>query len=113
MMFSETEVVTVIETITVHELRGWVRAGWVAPAESEAGPLYDELDVARIRLVLQLRQDLAVPDDALPLVLSLLDQVHGLRRELRTLTQAVEAQPGPVRSDVRAAYRALIQSRNG
>ena len=112
-MFSETEVVTVIETISVYELRGWVQAGWVSPAEGETGPLYDELDLARIRLVAQLRRDLAVADDAMPLVLSLLDQVHGLRRELRTLVQAVETQPSPVRADIQSAYKALLQDREG
>lgn len=111
-MFTEAEVVTVVETISLHELRGWVHAGWIAPAQSEQGPVFDELDVARIRLVQQLRRDLAVPEDAVPLVLSLLDQVHGLRRELRTLTQAVDAQPAPIRTDIRNAYQALLRSRN-
>lgn len=111
-MLSEFQVVAVVETISVHELRGWVRAGWVAPAAGDAGPMYDELDLARIQLLSQLRRDLDVPEEAMPLVLSLLDQVHGLRRELRTLAQAVEAQPDPVRDNIRAVYKTLIQSRD-
>jgi chaperone modulatory protein CbpM len=109
-MYTETEVVALIQTVTVTELRGWVHAGWVAPVAGERGPQYDELDVARIRLVCQLRGDLEVPDDAVPMVLSLLDQVHGLRRELRALVNAVEAQPAPVRDEIRSAFRSLIST---
>lgn len=108
-MFSEAEVVTVLETITVRELRDWVQAGWVVPAMGDSGPVYDELDMARVRLVCELRAELDVPEDAVPLVLSLLDQVHGLRREMRSLVQAVDAQPENVRAAVRAAYRELLK----
>lgn len=108
MMFSEAEVVTVVEMITVRELRGWVQAGWIAPAIGKSGPIFDELDVARVRLVCELRSDLDVPEEAVPLVLSLLDQVHGLRREMQSLVKAVDAQPENVRAAVKATYLGLI-----
>ena len=66
------------------------------------------MDVARIRLVCELRGDLDVPEEAVPLVLSLLDQVHGLRREMRSLAKAVDAQPENVRAAIRAAYRGIL-----
>lgn len=108
MMFSEAEVVTILETITVHELRGWVQAGWIVPAAGDGGPVFDELDVARVRLVCELRSDLDIPEETVPLVLSLLDQVHGLRREMRSLARAVDAQPENVRTAVRAAYHRIL-----
>lgn len=109
MMFSEAEVVTVLETVTVQELRGWVLAGWIAPAVGDGGPVFDDLDVARIRLVYELRSELDVAEDAVPLVLSLLDQVHGLRREMRSLAQAVDAQPENVRAAITSAYRGHLK----
>ena len=109
MIFSEAEVVTVVEIITVRELRGWVQAGWIVPAIGQSGPVFDEMDVARVRLVCELRGDLDVPDEAVPLVLSLLDQVHGLRREMRSLAKAVDAQPENVRAAVKATYLGLLK----
>lgn len=104
-MLNEAQVVSLIETVTVEELRGWVTAGWIAPAHGQSGLVFDELDIARVRLVCELRGELAVPEDAVPLVLSLLDQVHGLRRELRSLGEAVDAQPDHIRTAVLSVYR--------
>ena len=53
--------------------------------------------MARVRLILELRSDLHINDDALPAVLSLIDQVYGLRRELRSLARAVENEEADVR----------------
>lgn len=36
----------------------------------------------------------------MPIVLSLMDQVYGLRQELRRLAQAVEAQPDAVKQAI-------------
>ena len=106
-MFSEAEVVTFVETVSVQQLRGWVRAGWIVPATGANGSVFDELDVARVRLIYELRVDLDLPDDAVPVVLSLLDQVHGPRRELRTLGNAVDAQSREVQSAIFTTYRQL------
>ena len=105
MTYDETAVVAEIRRITLTDLRLCVREGWVRPAEGPAGPVFDELDISRLRLVCDLRTDLALPDDAVAMMLSLIDQVHGLRRELRSLARAVEAQPEHIRSAVIAAHR--------
>jgi hypothetical protein len=38
--------------------------------------------------------------------MSLIDQVHGLRRQLRDLARAVEAEPEAVRARIRARHLA-------
>jgi chaperone modulatory protein CbpM len=81
--------------------------GWVRPAGGPVGPVFDDLDVARIRLVCDLRKDLSLPADSVPVILSLLDQIHGLRRELRDLAAAVDDQPDDTRRAIVAAYRRL------
>jgi chaperone modulatory protein CbpM len=84
-----------VESIEIH---AWIERGWVAPQGRRGGePLFSELDVARLGLICDLRHDLAVEDETMPLVLSLLDQVYTLRRQLGALTDAVQRQPPEVR----------------
>ena len=64
------------------QLQEWMAEGMV---RSEPGPSFTEIDVARIALMMELREDLALDDAALPVVLSLLDQLYTLRRELAAL----------------------------
>ena len=101
----ESDVVDLIEGLTARQLRLWVGKGWVRPSGGQTGPEFDELDLARIRLIRQLRHDMKVNIEALPIVLSLIDQVYDLRRELRNLALAVEAQPGHIKSEIATAYR--------
>lgn len=108
MRLGEREVVATVRRLHLRELRLWVREGWLRPAEGEGGPVFDDLDVARIRLICDLRKEMALPADAIPVVLSLLDQVHGLRRELRGLADAIGDQPGETRRAIVEAYRARL-----
>jgi len=103
-MLDEQDVVAIVRRVQLKELRLWVQEGWIKPAAGDNGPAFDDLDVARIRLVCDLRKDMSLPTDTVPVVLSLLDQIHGLRRELRGLAQAVEAQPPEVRQAIATAY---------
>jgi chaperone modulatory protein CbpM len=109
MKLSETQVVQTLGTVSVSELRVWIREGWIAPVTGDTGPQFDETDLARIRLVCQLRDDLELQEEAVPLVLSLVDQLYGLRRELKALAQAVDRQPDDVRHRIQKIYRALAR----
>lgn len=109
MRLREHEAAEALGTVTVAELRVWVAEGLVAPAEGAEGPVFDEVDLARLRLVCELRDACGLDAEAIPVVLSLIDQVHGLRRELRALSRAVEMQPDEVRAEVVRAYRAVAR----
>jgi chaperone modulatory protein CbpM len=100
MSMDERSVVAEVRRVTLRELRLWVREGWVQPAQGERGPVFDEVDVARIRLLCDLRKEMALPSDALPVVLTLIDRLHETRRELRHLMDALEEQPEEVRRSV-------------
>ena len=106
---SEREVVAAVATVTLRELRVWVEQGWIAPAAGEGGPAFDDIDVARARMICQLRDECDVDEDAVPVILDLIDQVHGLRSELKALALAVDAEPGEVRARIRAAYKAMVE----
>ncbi|GHF51857.1 MerR family transcriptional regulator [Seohaeicola zhoushanensis] len=113
MSLNEKQVVLRIERLTIRDLRQWVRAGWVLPAQGEAGPVFDELDVARLRLICDLRKDMSLPADAMPVVLTLLDRLHAARRSLRTLGAALDSQPDELRQAVLEACRQLHERDNG
>lgn len=98
-------VVALFSDLPVVELTGWVERGWVLPESAEAGWVFHEIDVARVRLIHDLRRDMDVGEDTMALVLSLLDQVYELRGRLRAVLRAVEAQPEAVRAAIRAAMK--------
>ncbi len=84
------------------DVLGWVARGWIRP---DGEMLFQDIDIARIGLIHELlfRMDLA--EDAIPLILSLLDQVYELRGSLRSVLLAIETQPAPVREAILAAAR--------
>lgn len=108
MSLDEEMVVARIGRLTLHELRLWVSEGWLRPATGPAGPVFDEIDLARARLLCDLRQEMELPEEALPVVLTLLDRLHAARRDLRCIAEALAEQPEPVRDAVVAAARARI-----
>ena len=55
--------------------------------------MFADIDVARVRLIHDLRYGMGVEDDAIPLVLSLLDQVYALRGSLQSVMHAIDTQP--------------------
>lgn len=57
---------------------------WVIPSDQNA-KIFDEEDLARISLIMELREELGVNDEALPIILNLLDQLHLLRNRIRQL----------------------------
>ncbi len=90
------------------ELGRWIENRWVLPEQTDgqAGGerwLFHEVDIARIALIHDIRAEFAVDDEAMTLVLRLLDQVYSLRRQMLRLCDALEAQPPEIRDKIRAA----------
>lgn len=110
MSYDELNVVARVKRLKLKELRIWVSEGWVRPAQSDAGPIFDEVDIARIRLLCDLKKDMSLPSDVLAVVLTLLDRLHQTRRELRTLTEALQKQPEEVRLTIVNTVREMSGS---
>ena len=88
------------------ELTAWIERGWVQPEPEDADQwVFHDIDVARVQLIHDLRRDLEVSEESVPLVLSLLDQVYELRWRLRTVLHAIKAQPQPVQEAVIAEIK--------
>jgi chaperone modulatory protein CbpM len=104
-----SEVVTLVRRVDRVELTQWIELGWVTPEQpADKEPAFSDLDVARVCLICDLRHDLEVEEETMPLVLSLLDQIYTLRRQMNALTGAIREQPEDVR---RAILRLLDQRR--
>ncbi|TVR98242.1 MAG: hypothetical protein EA406_07645 [Rhodospirillales bacterium] len=84
------------------ELTSWIEQRWVRPVRTTQGLVFDAVDEARVALIRELRQDLLVDEDALAMVLNLLDQLYAARQMLRTVEDAIEACPESVRREIRA-----------
>jgi chaperone modulatory protein CbpM len=63
-------------------LEAWVAEEWLVPGGTAAEQAFTDADIARAALIRDLRHDLAVNDPGIDVILSLIDQVHGLRRTL-------------------------------
>ena len=103
-----TAVVALFPDLRETELLAWVERGWVHPQPSDRDWEFQEIDVARVRLIHDLRRDMAVQEEVMPLVLSLLDQVYELRSTLKTVLRILEAQPADVRTAVLEALRPRV-----
>lgn len=106
-MIAFAEILARVSGLTEIQLERWVALGLVEPEPAAPEPQFDEIDVARVTLMVELRRDFELDDEALSLVLPLIDQVHDLRRDLNALATAIARQPEPVRRAIAETLAAL------
>ncbi len=80
-----------IPGLTEAHVLAFMRDDWVRPAQLHGEPLFNDGDVARIQLIMDLRATMDVEAETLPILLSLLDQLYATRRQLRRVID--EADP--------------------
>ncbi|EKS41532.1 chaperone modulator CbpM [Afipia broomeae] len=66
-------------------LNVWIDEEWLIPLAGGIAPQFSEADLARARLIRDLKLDLGVNDEGIAIILHLLDQLHGLRSLLRDI----------------------------
>jgi chaperone modulatory protein CbpM len=74
-----------------HSLEAWIAAGWIIPPQTAPELAFSDVDLARAQLIRDLRDDLGVNDEGVSVILHLLDQVHGLRRSMQEVLDAMRA----------------------
>lgn len=79
--------------LAAEDLTLWVERRWVLPVEQDGQFVFAEADEARVQMIVELRRDLAIDDEAMSVVLDLLDKLHGVRRQMRDLLDAVGELP--------------------
>lgn len=80
-------------SLSQEELLLWIERRWVLPLAQGDDYVFGEADVARVQMIIELHRDLAIDDEAMPVVLDLLDKLYGLRRQMRELLSAVGELP--------------------
>ena len=76
----------------------WIEEEWLIPRGTATELMFSEVELARARLIQDLRRDMGVNDEGVGVILSLLDQVHGLRKAVADLLQSMRERstpPGP------------------
>ena len=86
-------------------LDSWIEAGWLRPSGQLAARQFTEIDLARAEFIVQLDRDMGLNDEGISVALDLVDQIHGVRRVLRELLEAVRAQPEATQSQISSAVR--------
>jgi chaperone modulatory protein CbpM len=107
----ETREFLVQARVEVEVVEAWVEAGWLLPRRDGDKHDFSEVDLARCHLIRDLKHDLGINDEGIPVILDLLDQVHGLRRTLRSLLSTIDAQSDATRRRLLADIDAKRGSR--
>ena len=110
---TEDDLIELVKGLAREDLHRWIAQGWVRPLREGERYVFAEIDCARVRLIHEVRDDLAIDEEGIPVVLSLIDQIYGLRRELRRLMEAVAAQPEEVRKAIAERCGALEAEDDG
>lgn len=87
-------------------LERWIAEAWVRPDRGEHGYVFRGIDVARVRLIVELHQTMALDDASLSMVLSLLDQLYDARRQMHQLRDAIAQALPPEQQDRLARHLA-------
>jgi chaperone modulatory protein CbpM len=71
-------------------LNAWIEAEWLLPLAGSKTIHFSEADLARARLIQDLKLDFGVNDEGIAIILHLLDELYGLRGLMRDI-HAVDA----------------------
>jgi chaperone modulatory protein CbpM len=74
-------------------LNAWIEDEWLIPSGSSAEMGFSDIDIARARLIRDLKMDLGVNDEGLGVILNLVDQLYGMRRTPMDLREVVRTTP--------------------
>lgn len=91
--------------ITAEDIHHWIENQWLCPEKKEGHYLFKEIDEARARLIVELRDHMGIPEDSMSLVLQLLDQLYTTRRQMRYLCEVISTPDYP---DVRKRLRRIM-----
>jgi chaperone modulatory protein CbpM len=95
--YSEDEAIAAVATLTRTQLVAFVEAEIIVPLHTENGIVFRQVDLVRMELLCELTESFSLNDDALSIIISLIDQLHSTRGELDCLLQAIRDEPADVR----------------
>jgi chaperone modulatory protein CbpM len=105
-MMAIDDLLATISALQRSDLERWISEDLVAPQQAAGSLLFSDMECARVRLICTLSYELDIDGGALPVVLSLLDQLYDTRRRLSSLTRAVAGQDKTIQAAIIAAMSA-------
>lgn len=109
-MIRETELIAQFTHLERQVLLTWIAEGVIAPHRDDEGYLFDRVDESRVALCCDLHYRMGLEHASLPVILSLIDQLHDARHHLRNLTRAVTEQPEAIRLEITRRMRVVPET---
>lgn len=97
---NEEETLAAVARLDRALLTRFVRTEVIRPADAGGRVVYRRVDIARLELLCDLCDDFELNDDALGIVMGLVDQLHGTRSDLAALMRALGEEAEEVRTRV-------------
>jgi len=84
------EITEIIELYQLNEIFIYecIEREWIIPSNTEE-KLLDQEDIARILLIKDLKEVFEVNDESIPIILHLIDQIHGLKSRLALYMKSI------------------------
>jgi chaperone modulatory protein CbpM len=76
--------------VQVETLEFWLEQEWLVPEQTAADVTFSDIDVARGRLIRDLKNGFGVNDEGVDIILHLLDQLHGFRRAFEDIHEEIK-----------------------
>jgi len=92
-IYAIDDVIEQVAPLTHERLQLFEQLQIIVPVQTPNGPRYQALDIRRITLLCELTDDFEVNEDALVIITSPLDQLHGAHERLDRVLEAVRAEP--------------------
>lgn len=99
--YTEDEALAAVARLDRPRLTAFVQTRVVQPIQTPHGPAFAQLDLSRMELACELCDDFDLDEDALAMVLSLVDQLHGMRGQMMRMLDALGREPEEVRARIR------------
>lgn len=96
-IYSEEQTIEAVGRLTRTRLSAFVSAEAVRPASGPQGACYTQVDIARLELLCDLTEGFELEEDALGLVVALVDRLHAAEADLAALMRVVAEEPPEVR----------------
>ena len=93
------ELLRLHDRLTTMHVERWVARGLLRPTGGDTWT-FEQIDVARVRLLAELEDDIGFDGEAVETIVGLLDQVHTLRGQLDLLAHAISEQPAETREAI-------------
>jgi len=88
--YAPEQVIKRVASLTSERLSHFERLQILTPITTPDGLRYRSLDVRRVTLLCELTDDFEVNEDALVIIMSLLDQLHGAHSKLEQVVRAID-----------------------